>query len=243
MRDHGGVLDVTLEDVELDATFAARHAEVVPGRFQRLVVRDTGCGMSREVLARIFEPFYTTRENGEGTGMGLAVVHGIVKRCRGAITVESEPGRGTTFEILLPVAARIAPAAPAPAPALVGGTERILFVDDEPLVTRLAGDALGLLGYRVRVCSNGLEALAAFEADPAAVDLVISDMTMPGMTGDVLAGRLKAVRPELPVILCTGYSEKTSAETARAQGIDAFVMKPVLMADLTRLIRGLFDRV
>jgi PAS domain S-box-containing protein len=241
MRDHGGVLDVGLDDLDLDATSAARYPGLRPGGFVRLSVRDTGCGMTREVMARIFEPFYTTRDNGEGTGMGLAVVHGIVKSCRGTIAAESEPGHGTTFEVLLPVIRDGADAAPLDPGPLVGGTERILFVDDEPLVAHLASDILGDLGYQVRTRTNGLEALQAFVADPAAVDLVITDMTMPGMTGDVLAERLKSIRPELPVILCTGYSEKASAETARAQGIDAFMMKPILRADLARLIRKVLD--
>jgi CheY-like chemotaxis protein len=178
--------------------------------------------------------------------MGLAVVHGIVTRCRGTVTVESEPGRGTTFELHLPLVERAAPAVnppvnPPPEPLLVG-TGRILVVDDEPLVAAMVVDQLNELGYQATACANGPEALETFAADPRAIDLVVTDMTMPGMTGDVLAQRLKSLRPDLPVVLCTGYSDKISAETARAQGIDEFAMKPVAMAELSRLVRRAFDR-
>jgi CheY-like chemotaxis protein len=242
MHDHGGLLELRLAEVDLDASFASRNPGVSPGRFVRLTVRDTGHGMTREVQARIFEPFFTTRERGEGTGMGLAVVHGIVTRCHGAITVESEPGKGTTFEVRLPLVERAAPAVNPPPEPLLVGTGRILVVDDEPLVAAMVVDQLNELGYRATACANGPEALEAFAAEPRAIDLVVTDMTMPGMTGDVLAQRLKSLRPGLPVILCTGYSEKITAETARAQGIDEFAMKPVAMAELSRLVRRVLDR-
>ena len=242
MDDHGGFLEVGLAEVDLDASFAARHAGVVPGRFLRLKVRDTGCGMTREVMARVFEPFFTTREPGKGTGMGLAVVHGIVKRCSGAIVVESEPGAGTTFEVYLPIVQQDLPAPATEADDTPGGTERVLVVDDEPLVAETVADMLRTLGYDVRYRTNGLEALAAFAAHPETVDVVITDMTMPGMTGEVLAQRLKGIRPDLPVILCTGYSERMSPERAKALGIDEFVMKPVLLPDLASLMRKVLDR-
>ena len=240
MQDHGGLLELGLAEVDLDAPFVSKHPGVAPGRFVRLTVRDTGHGMTREVQGRIFEPFFTTRERGEGTGMGLAVVHGIVTRCHGAITVESEPGKGTTFEVHLPLIEQSVPAAHAPnAPPepLLAGTGHILVVDDEPLVAAMVVDQLNEMGYRAAACANGPEALETFTADPRAIDLVVTDMTMPGMTGDVLAQRLKRLRPELPVILCTGYSDRISAETARSQGIDEFAMKPVAMAELSRLVR------
>jgi PAS domain S-box-containing protein len=242
MQDHGGLLELSLADVDLDASFVSKHPGVSPGRFVRLRVRDTGHGMTREVQGRIFEPFFTTRERGEGTGMGLAVVHGIVTRCHGAITVESELGKGTTFELHLPLIERVAPAANAPPEPLLAGTGRILVVDDEPLVAAMVVDQLNEMGYRATACANGPEALEAFAADPRAIDLVVTDMTMPGMTGDVLAQRLKSVRPQLPVILCTGYSDRISAETARSQGIDEFAMKPVAMSELSRLVRRALDQ-
>jgi PAS domain S-box-containing protein len=242
MQDHGGLLELRLAEVTVDEAFASKHPGVSPGRFVRLTVRDTGHGMTREVQARIFEPFFTTRECGEGTGMGLAVVHGIVSRCHGAVTVESEPGRGTTFEIHLPLAEQSTPTTHPPAEPLLVGTGRILVVDDEPLVAAMVVDQLRELGYQATSRANGPEALEAFAADPGAIDLVVTDMTMPGMTGDVLARRLKELRPDLPVVLCTGYSDKISAETARAQGIDEFGMKPIAMTELSRLVRRALDR-
>jgi PAS domain S-box-containing protein len=242
MQDHGGLLELGLAEVELDESFASRHPGVSPGRFVRLTVRDTGHGMTREVQARIFEPFFTTRERGEGTGMGLAVVHGIVTRCHGAITVESEPGRGTTFELHLPLVERAAPAVAPPSEPVLTGAGRILVVDDEPLVAAMVVEQLNELGYRATACANGPEALETFAADPRAIDLVVTDMTMPGMTGDALAQQLKQLRPGLPVVLCTGYSDRITAETARAQGIDEFAMKPVPMAELSRLVRRALDQ-
>ena len=242
MHEQGGVLGIELEDEELGARFAAEHPEVQPGRFVRLTVRDTGCGMTREVMSRIFEPFFTTREPGRGTGMGLAVVHGIVARCGGAISVESEPGHGTAFHVFLPAIEQETPAEPAAGDGPAGGAERILVVDDEPMVAGMVVELLGELGYRAVCCHDGAEALATVAADPGAVDLVITDMTMPGMTGDVLAQRLKSLRPGLPVILCTGYSERMSAEAARAQGIDGFAMKPASIAELSQLVRAVLDR-
>ncbi len=242
MQDHGGLLELSLAEVALGEAFASKHPGVSPGWFVRLTVRDTGHGMTREVQARIFEPFFTTRGCGEGTGMGLAVVHGIVTRCHGVVTVESEPGRGTTFELHLPLVEHAAPAVRPPPEPLLAGTGRILVVDDEPLVAAMVVEQLNELGYQAAACSNGPEALERFAADPRAIDLVVTDMTMPGMTGDVLAQRLKALRPDLPVVLCTGYSDRISAETARSQGIDEFAMKPVAMTELSRLVRRALDR-
>jgi len=242
MQDHGGLLELRLAEIDLDASFASRHPGMSPGRFVRLTVRDTGHGMTREIQARIFEPFFTTRDCGEGTGMGLAVVHGIVTRCQGAITVESEPGKGTTFQVHLPMIEQPVPATCAPPEALLTGTGRILVVDDEPQVAAMAVDQLKELGYQATSCASGSEALDAFVADPHAIDLVVTDMTMPGMTGDILAQRLKSLRPDLPVVLCTGYSNRISAETARAQGIDGYAMKPVTMAELSSLVRRALDR-
>ena len=242
MQDHGGLLELTLAEAGLDAAFAERHPGVSPGRFLRLTVRDTGHGMSREVQAHVFEPFFTTRERGKGTGMGLAVVHGIVTRCQGTVTVESEPGRGTTFEVWLPVLEGQAGDDGSQPDALLTGTERVLVVDDEPSVAATVVDQLDALGYRATACANGPEALAAFLAEPGAVDLVVTDMTMPGMTGIALAQELKRVRPDLPVLLCTGYSQQITAETARGQGLDGFAMKPVGMAELSRLVRKALER-
>ena len=242
MQDQGGLLELRLEETDLDGSFTAQHPGVSPGRFVRLTVRDTGQGIPREVQSHIFEPFFTTRERGKGSGMGLAVVHGIVTRCRGAIAVRSAPGQGAAFEVYLPALEAEAPADdPGPRP-LATGTERVLVVDDEPSVAATLVDQLGAMGYRATACPNGPEALAEFMADPGAIDLVVTDMTMPGMTGTALAQRLKHVRPDLPVLLCTGYSEIITPETAREQGIDEFAMKPVGMPELSELVRKALDR-
>jgi CheY-like chemotaxis protein/anti-sigma regulatory factor (Ser/Thr protein kinase) len=242
MEARGGVLEVVLEDVDLDEDAAARLGGVLPGRFVRLTVSDTGCGMPPEVKERIFEPFYTTREKGQGTGMGLAVVHGVVTSCHGAITVASEPGKGSTFDLYFPAVDRELRTRKSVAEPLPRGAGRILVVDDEPLVATTVTEMLQSLGYEVRTRTNAVEALAAFEADPAAVDVVITDLTMPGMTGDVLAQRLKIRRPDLPVIMCTGYSERITPEAARTLGIDEFVMKPVLMGDLAKIVSKVLVR-
>jgi PAS domain S-box-containing protein len=242
MQERGGLLELTLAEVDLDAPFADQHPAVSPGRFLRLTVRDTGHGMSREVQAHIFEPFFTTREHGTGTGMGLAVVHGIVTRCRGAVTVASEPGQGTTFEVWLPVVEAEAEVDESRPEQLLTGTERILVVDDEPSVAATVVDQLDALGYRATSCANGPEALAAFRATPDAIDLVVTDMTMPGMTGVVLAQELKRLRPGLPVVLCTGYSQHITAENFREQGLDGFAMKPAGMVELSRLVRRALER-
>ena len=241
MHERGGVLEIGLADVDVDSSFAERLSTVTPGRFLRLRVRDTGCGMSREVLERIFEPFFTTREMGEGTGMGLAVVHGIVTSLHGAITARSEPGKGTTFEIYLPIAQSAVPGAVAPSEEIRRGTERVLVVDDDPLVLETVADMLHELGYQVRSETSGAAAQATFEADPQAFDLVITDMTMPGMAGGVLAEWLKARRPDIPVILCSGYTEEQMPEGTRVQGVDEFLMKPVFMGPLAQLLRKVLD--
>ena len=237
MDGRGGVLEVGLADVDVDAPLAQRLLGTTPGSFVRLRIHDTGHGMSPEVLERIFEPFFTTREPGKGTGMGLAVVHGIVTSLHGAITVTSEPGEGTTFEIYLPVAPSASQDGVVPLEEIRRGTERVLVVDDEPLVLETVGDMLHLLGYQVRSETSGAEALAAFEADPRAFDLVITDMTMPGMTGDVLAERLKGCRPDIPVILCSGYTEEQIPAGTRLQGIDEFLMKPLFIGPLSQVLR------
>ncbi len=243
MHDMDGTLEVELSSVDVDPAFAARHPGLEPGRFVQLRVSDTGCGMTPEVMEHIFEPFFTTRQEGVGTGMGLSVVHGIVTDLRGIVTVESEPGRGSTFRVFLPALAedtlvREAPAETEPP----GGDERILLVDDEPMMVTLAREVLEKAGYRVASAAGGPEALRIFEAAPTAVDLVISDMTMPRMTGDLLACRVKEIRPGLPVILISGYSERLTPENMAAAGINGFLAKPLSRIGLLRLVRDVLDR-
>ena len=241
MNEREGLLEIGLEDVELDTPFARRFPGVTPGSFLRLWVRATGRGMDRDVAEHAFEPFYTTRDVGKGTGMGLAVVHGIVMSLHGAITVESEVDKGTTFEVYLSVARAAVPGAVAPPEELCRGTERVLVVDDDPLVLETIADMLRELGYRVRSETSGAAAQAAFEEDPQALDLVITDMTMPGIAGGALAAWLKDRRPDLPVIACSGYTEEHVPEGTSVHGIDEFLMKPLFMDTLAQFLRKVLD--
>ncbi len=238
MRALGGVLSVSLSEVLANGSLTALHPGLRPGPCLRLTVSDTGHGMEAGIKERIFEPYFTTKKVGEGTGMGLAVVQGIVKNHGGAISVYSEPGQGTTFHIFLPRAEGKIGRQPAPDQLPSGGTERILFVDDEAMLADLGMQLLESLGYTVTATVNSREALAFFRAEPQAFDLVITDMTMPGLTGHELAGELMAVRPDIPIILCTGFSEQMSEKTAKETGIKGYLMKPYTADSLNTTIRG-----
>ena len=241
MQENGGILEINLSDVDLNSNFAGQHPGVKPGKFIKLTVSDTGCGMSPEVLGRIFDPFFTTKKVGQGTGMGLSVVHGIVKSHGGAITVDSLPGQGTTFSLFLP-ATDAAPITPEDSIQLmVTGTEHILFVDDEDFQADLCKRLLARLGYRVTTRTDSLEALGLFRQNPDDFDLVITDMTMPAMTGDVLAAKIISIRPDIPVIVCTGYSERIDREIIQKIGIKELAMKPLAMKDLAEMIRRVLD--
>ncbi|MDQ5987612.1 MAG: Sensor histidine kinase RcsC [Syntrophus sp. SKADARSKE-3] len=243
MRTKGGVLSVSLSEVEVDAMMIiSREWNLQAGPYVKLTVRDTGHGMNAEVRDRIFEPYFTTKEVGEGTGLGLAVVHGISKNYGGAITVSSEPGKGTTFELLLPATKQDVEQRIESAEALPGGNECILYIDDEEIVVDLGKKILESLGYTVTAKTNSLEALEAFRAQPDAYDLVITDMTMPHMTGIDLAKALTDTRTDIPIILCTGYVDLISAEQTKEEGIHDFIMKPFVIAKLAKSIRKVLDR-
>jgi PAS domain S-box-containing protein len=237
MRQTGGILDVRLEAVEIEADGAATATDLLPGAYVRLTVRDTGEGMEPHVKERIFEPFFSTKPTGEGTGMGLALVHGIVTEHEGAITVESVPGHGTTFTLYLPRCLEVVPpdtVSPEPSPR---GNERILFVDDEESLVMMMEDMLAHLGYEVLATTSSHEALKAFQAAPHGFDLVMTDLTMPNMTGESLARELRRLRPDIPIILCTGYSSRIDADQAATLGIDALLMKPWEMQKLAHTIQ------
>ncbi|MFZ5776282.1 MAG: response regulator [Thermodesulfobacteriota bacterium] len=243
MRGRNGTLTVRLQLVDFDPGRAGLYPGMSPGPHVLLEVRDTGIGMSPEVRARIFEPFFTTKQIGEGTGMGLAVVHGIVRGHQGALEVESEPGQGSVFRIFLPT---IVPAGQA---GLVkddreepGRGERILFVDDEPALVALGAEMLESLGYQPCGTANPAEAWDIFAEDPDSFAMVITDMAMPQMTGVELAQRVLALRPNKQVILCTGYSDEINAESAKAMGIGAYLLKPLSMARMAEEIRRLLDQ-
>lgn len=242
MREKGGVLEVSVDAAEVDAEFAALHPELGPGPHVLLSVSDTGCGMKPEVMKRIFEPFFTTNEVGQGTGMGLAVVHGIIAKHGGAVTVESTPGVGTRFAIYLPRVDNPPEDAPPIEKPIPHGTERILYVDDEPDLVDVVQEILAGLGYRVVGKTSGTEALEAFRAMPHEFDLIITDQTMPDVTGEALTREFRRIRPDIPVILCTGFSHVIDGDNAKAMGIDAFCLKPLGARDLGLTIRRVFTQ-
>jgi PAS domain S-box-containing protein len=243
MRQTGGILEIGVDTVDFPHNFTAHHRTLPPGAYVCLTLRDTGQGMTPDIVEHIFEPFFTTKGVGEGTGMGLAIVHGIVTSHGGAITVESTPGQGTTFTIYLP---RIDNAAPtettAPAQGIHHGKGRILFVDDEEMLAHVGQKLLTHLGYDAVACTSSLDALDTFRAAPQHFDLVITDQTMPAMTGVTLVAELRRIRPDIPIILCTGFSHLINAEKAQALGVDAFVMKPGVTQELAVTIQQVLDQ-
>ena len=208
----------------------------------RLTVSDTGHGIPREILDQIFEPYFTTKKAGEGTGLGLSVVHGIVKGHGGTITVHSALDKGTTFHVYLPlIEEEVESEVTAASDRVFTGHERILFVDDEQVLVELAQSILEGPGYKVATNTKPVEALELFRTDPQRFDLVITDLTMPGMTGEDLAGELKTIRPDIPVIICTGFSQPLSEERVREPGIAALITKPILKSDIGREVRRVLD--
>jgi signal transduction histidine kinase/ActR/RegA family two-component response regulator len=236
MRQTGGVLEVRLEAVEVDTMLAAQHPTLHLGPHARLTVRDTGQGMPPDVVQRLYDPFFTTKAVGEGTGIGLSVVHGIVVNHGGTITVESQVGQGATFTIYLPCIACDMADEVQPEETIPHGQGRLLFVDDELALVHLGYSVLTQLGYEVTAYTSSAEALAAFEAAPQHFDLVITDYTMPLMTGDALTQALRRLRPDIPIILETGFSHTIDAEQAAALGIDAFLLKPWTVRELACII-------
>lgn len=211
------------------------------GSYIKIRVSDTGHGMSQEIREHIFEPYFTTKKKGVGTGLGLSVVHGIVKNHGGYITVQSEPGKGTTFDILLPrIDDAIIPLEEHSGP-VPKGHERILLVDDERMLLDMWKQMLERLGYEIQAETSSLGALRTFRDNPYGFDLVITDMTMPKMTGDALAKEMIHIRQDIPIILCTGFSEMITEEKAKSIGIQEFVMKPYTVHDLARRIRKVLD--
>ena len=235
MEETGGVLTISLKN----KVFSRPESDpsVLPGTFVHLSVGDTGQGILPEIRERIFDPYFTTKEVGKGTGMGLAIVHGIVQRYGGFIDCRSVIGEGTVFDVNLPVMAEGSFPEDVTDPIVPAGRESILFVDDEEILAEMAQRMLTRMGYTVTVRTTSLETLATFENQPDAFDLVITDQTMPGMTGLDLARRMLQIRPDLPIILCTGYSSQVSEEKAVSYGIKGFAMKPLAKKDIAALIR------
>lgn len=234
MANATGVIDVDLTAEQVSEAQIARNADLRPGRYLRLRVRDTGKGMEPELIARIFEPFFTTKEPGKGTGLGLSVVHGIMKSHEGAIVLESAVGVGTTFDLYFPEAggADVGADAEATTEGRQGAGQRILLVDDEETMLRTSHRILERLGYRVTSCSGGDSAMAAFLAEPNAFELVLTDLNMPGMSGIEVTGALRKTRPDLPVVLSSGFITEDLRLAAEAAGVAEIVRKPASMEEL-----------
>lgn len=241
LQHQGGSLEITLKDVLLSEENNRIGLEKLNGRFVELTVADSGPGVDSRIAERIFEPYFTTREVGEGTGLGLAMVRGIVEKCGGDIAVKSLPGEKTSFIVRLPTTASGIDLELLEKKSLSGGSERILLVDDEPALTKMGGQLLERLGYVVTMVRGSIEALEIFKHDPGRFDLVISDMTMPSMTGDMLALELRKIRPDIPVILTTGYSNKLNEEYVKKLEIDAFIFKPFHQKKIAEIIRWVLD--
>ena len=237
----GGVLEISLEEVQVETESRPEQTQLPSGCYLKLTVRDNGVGMPPEVQERIFEPYYTTKQVGKGTGMGLAVVHGVIKEHGGSIAVSSEPGKGTAFEIRLPIVEATPDAEIVSSPVVVAGSESILFVDDETMITNLQRLQLGKWGYCVTATESSATALSMFRANPKGFDLVITDLTMPGITGIKLAQVIHEISPSTPIILCTGFDEGISRENARTIGIHAILTKPISGAEFGRTIRMVLD--
>jgi CheY-like chemotaxis protein len=241
MSETGGQLDVKVENADLNAETAGR-LEIAAGNYLALSVSDTGCGMSPEVMERIFEPYFTTKEKDKGTGMGLAVVHGILKSYGGAVAVDSQPGKGTVFTVYIPTDAKEVQPELEASPILPTGNERILFVDDEQALAEIGKKSLEHLGYRVETRTSSVEALKLFQKSADSFDLIITDMTMPEMTGERLAGEVMKIRADIPVIICSGYSDEDLVNRASQIGINAFLMKPLVIRDLANAIREVLGK-
>lgn len=236
MREHGGVLKVSLSDIEPDDFFIAQH-QIRPGRYSKLTVSDTGIGMTPDIQKRILDPFFTTKEKGKGTGIGLSLTHDIIKSYGGALTVHSAPGKGATFNVFLPSIDDRRFYQGEIVEPLPTGHESILFIDDEDTLADLGKQMIESLGYRVTSRVNSLEALSMFQNHPEDFDLVITDLMMPNLTGDKLLKKIHGIRPDIPVILVTGLTEQMTHEKALALGARRLAIKPVVMKDMARFIR------
>jgi signal transduction histidine kinase/ActR/RegA family two-component response regulator/PAS domain-containing protein len=241
MQEHGGILHVNIADVGLEPESPVLEADMMPGEYLQLVVSDTGTGMTPDVIDKMFEPFFTTREVGQGTGMGLAVAYGIVKSLHGCIMVESKPGVGSTFNVLFPKVRTNAIAETPTTEQSLGKRERILFIDDEEFLVEWGQALLERLGYEVTSMNDGTEAFETFSSDPSQFDLVITDQAMPGITGLSLAREILKIRPHIPIILCTGHSDAVTPESLEEAGVTELLMKPLAKQELAEVIRRVLD--
>jgi PAS domain S-box-containing protein len=242
MRAKGGKLSVTISEVE-NTSRDSMHADLNPGPHICISVSDTGTGMDAATMKRIFDPYFTTKEIGEGTGLGLSVVQGIIKSHNGKITVDSETGKGTTFHIFLPkIAGPDSSTMGHEGRTLLAGRERILFVDDEKDLTALGKEMMESLGYQVSSMTDSREALEIFRAAPYEFDLVVTDMVMPELSGRSLARQLIAIRADIPIVLCTGFADQIDAAQAKAEGFCDLIIKPYVFETLVSSIRKALEK-
>lgn len=241
MQESGGILEVTIKDIPVDQITDVEVKNTKNEDYLEIIVSDTGVGIAPNIIESIFEPYFTTKGPGEGTGMGLAVVQGIVETHGGLMHVESKIHEGSIFTLYFPITRKRREDHTYRPENLPTGVEKILFVDDEALIVKMGEQILSRLGYHVTSRTSSLEALELFRSKPDDFDLIVTDMTMPIMTGDQFATEVIAIRPDIPILLCTGYSNKMSAETAAAAGIRAFAYKPIVKADLAKTVRKVLD--
>jgi len=242
MKEKGGILEIGIRQVVVDSHTHGQLARLRYGAYVEITVRDSGHGMDRSVLDRIFEPFFTTKRSGEGTGMGLAVVHGIIASLHGAITVESEVGKGTTFHVVLPLMEQAADLGDAKAVSIPRGSERILYVDDESGIVNMVSQMLTSLGYKMETTTKPAEGITLFKEDPSRFDLIITDQIMPGITGIELIHEIHVIRPDIPALLCTGFSKTVTDADLVKEGVREVIMKPIILLHLAEAIRRTLER-
>lgn len=242
MEKTGGVLTIALQNIVVEHESPPNAMALAPGRYVRLSVSDTGSGIGPDIIDKIFDPYFTTKEIGKGTGMGLAIAHGIITKYGGTITVDSKLGRGSTFHVNFPVAAQDTLSPDTEEEEVPSGAGRILMIDDEELLLQMGKDMMERLGYSVTIRNSSLDALATFQNNPDAFDVVITDQTMPGMTGSDLARRILQLRPDMPIILCTGYSNLIDENTAKFIGIREFALKPLTKSTIAHLLQKVLGR-
>jgi CheY-like chemotaxis protein len=241
MEDKGGSIEVTVKNTELTVENVMDVPDASPGSYVCLMVKDTGYGISPEIINRIFDPYFTTKDVHKGSGMGLAVVHGIIKNHAGFITVDSKPGKGASFFVYFPTNTEDATSEKEENLPVPTGVENILFIDDEKMMVTIGKKMLEMLGYTVTAIDDSIDAYETFCAHPDNFDLIITDQTMPNMTGVELAKKILSIRPDMPIILCSGYSSQIDEVKAQEIGIKAYVTKPLMKKDFATLVREVID--